>query len=245
MEGQRNSSTRMELAGTIAAMTRATAWRIASDSKSMIDKAMKLKEVATQRISDPESVWWPEKNLAGKPWALQNDADLWKLLWAWQKVKGHATEEHIRNGIATEETKRGNDSADLYAPRGILEHQEQAVNLAKWLKDRQERYAKLVARIKIMFVAVPKKEKEERAKSKAEQSFAMGYDRSKHEYVTRRLPEVEQQAEQLVKLDLVPPVKGTHSYMKQQRLMNVYTDFWGKANGPSCKAMMSIVAAHV
>ena len=98
MTGQCNSSTRMELAGSIVAMVRRVPLRIAADSKSMIDKAMKLKQAATQLVNDPESVWWPRKNPMGKPWSLQPDGDLWKILWdglltrgpesvTWQKVK--------------------------------------------------------------------------------------------------------------------------------------------------------------
>lgn len=57
--GQRNSSTRMELAGTIMAMGKAVPLRIASDSQSMIEKAMKLKQAASDWNNDPDAVRWP------------------------------------------------------------------------------------------------------------------------------------------------------------------------------------------
>lgn len=73
MSGQANSSTRMEIAGPIVARLRVLPLRIATDSKSMIDKAMKLKEVAKARLEDPQAAWWPQKDPAGKPWGLQAD----------------------------------------------------------------------------------------------------------------------------------------------------------------------------
>ena len=81
MAGQANSSTRMEIAGSLIAMTRAIPLRIASDSKAMIDKAMALRQHAIDRNSDPEAAWWPKRNPMGKPWGVQADGDLWKLMW--------------------------------------------------------------------------------------------------------------------------------------------------------------------
>ena len=75
----------------------------------------------------------------------------------------------------------------------------------------------LMELVQKLILAVLKKEKEERAKADAAKAFVMGYDPSKHEFVTCRLPEEEMQS-QAFKLDMVPPVKGTHSYMKQQLL---------------------------
>ena len=119
---------------------------------------MYLKKVATERNEDPMSVWWPTKNPMGKPWGLQPDGDLWKLVWeglltrgprsiTWQKVKGHAKEEHIARGEATQATKEGNDCADHYASRGIKQHDEAAVVTAKWLKKRQEDCTTLMGRV--------------------------------------------------------------------------------------------------
>lgn len=140
MVGQRNSSTRMEIVASIIVLTRATPITIASDSKAMIDKAMRLKEAATKLNDDPQAAWWPLRNPMGKPWGLQADGDLWKLMWealltrgphavTWVKVKGHAKAEHIKAGIATQAGKEGNDWADYYATRGISEHDHVAV---KW-----------------------------------------------------------------------------------------------------------------
>ena len=135
----------------------------------------------------------------------------------WQKVNGHATMEHIRNGLATEATKAGNDAADNYATRGISEHQQQAVNLAKWLTSRQDRYLAFMERIHKVIIAVLVKEKDERTKAEAAKAFVMGYDPEKYEFVTCKLPEDDPQG-QTISLEMVPPVTGIHSYMKQQPL---------------------------
>lgn len=81
----------MEIAGSIVAMLRATPLRIAADSKAMIDKAMKLKEAAQTRIQDPQAAWWPMKNPMGKPWGLQKDGDLWKIMWEGLLTRGPHT----------------------------------------------------------------------------------------------------------------------------------------------------------
>lgn len=91
MAGQRNSSTRMEIAGSIIAMSRATPLRIAADSKSMIDKAMRLKRKAVEWNAELTAAWWPRRNPMGKPWGLQPDGDLWKLVWEGLLTRGPKT----------------------------------------------------------------------------------------------------------------------------------------------------------
>ena len=58
----------------------------------------------------------------------------------WQKVKGHAKDEHIERGEATAETKEGNDWADFYATRGVKQHGGVVTEVGKWLKKRQDQY---------------------------------------------------------------------------------------------------------
>lgn len=79
----------------------------------------------------------------------------------WEKAKGHATARHIEQGLATEETKDGNDWADHYATKGIEQHQHVAAHLAKWLASRQKDYTKFMGKVQAIIVAVLKKEKEE------------------------------------------------------------------------------------
>ena len=77
----------------------------------------------------------------------------------WEKVKGHATSKHIEMGRAIAETKEGNDWVDHYATKGTEQHQEGATQLAKWLASRQNDYAKFMAKIQTIIVAVLKKKK--------------------------------------------------------------------------------------
>lgn len=95
------------------------------------------------------------------------------------KVKGYAKAEHIERGEATVATKEGNDWADHYATKGIKQHQEVAVKTAKWLKGRQEDYAKLMGRIQNVSVAVLKSEKEERKRRRVLPTALKGYDDTK------------------------------------------------------------------
>ena len=66
----------------------------------------------------------------------------------WEKVKGHATSKHIEMGLATAETKEGNDWADHYATKGTEQHQAGAVKLAKWLASRQKSCANFMGKYK-------------------------------------------------------------------------------------------------
>ena len=78
--------------------------------------------------------------------------------------------------------------ADHYATMGIKQHQLAAVKTAKWLKGRQQDYAKLMERIQKVIVAVLKSKKEERKRRQALQTALKGYDDTKCEMVTCSLP---------------------------------------------------------
>ena len=64
---------------------------------------------------------------------MQKDGDVWEIFFAFlnskgtkafsvSKVKGHATQEHIRKGVSSEVDKDGNDKADEVAEEGVLIH---------------------------------------------------------------------------------------------------------------------------
>ena len=123
----------MEVGGLINAMTRNIPLCIGIDSKSTVDKATRLQEAAILRCESTSPHWWLWRNPCKRPWSLQTDGDLWQLYWegllargprtiAIRKVKGHATMQHVADGVATLEEKVGNDTADLYAGQGIREH---------------------------------------------------------------------------------------------------------------------------
>ena len=61
---------------------------------------------------------------------LQVDGDLWEQAWiavmkrgtgnqSLRKVKGHATEKHVENGISNIEDREGNDTSDKLADKGV------------------------------------------------------------------------------------------------------------------------------
>ena len=88
-----------------------------------------------------------------RPWSIQKDGDLWHTfceIMAKQKgresiriseVKGHVTEEKIKDGTAT------NDKADKYADEGVKGHTEELVKISGALAKRQNKYVELVKNI--------------------------------------------------------------------------------------------------
>ena len=63
---------------------------------------------------------------------LQVDGDLWEQAWiavkrrgtgnqSLRKVKGHATEKDVKEGISTSKDRDGNDKSDKLADKGVEE----------------------------------------------------------------------------------------------------------------------------
>ena len=128
LPGQRCSSTRVETAAAIVALTRNKHIHIGTDSAAMLGKATKLQEAAVDWMECVSSNWLPKRNPFRKPWGLQTDGDLWKKLWeatlirgpeahCLSKVKGHATADDVAKGLATPKDKSGNDEADNCATK--------------------------------------------------------------------------------------------------------------------------------
>ena len=77
--------------------------------------------------------------------------DLWQKVWlailakgpdaiAVTKMKGHAKEEHIAQGITTINDEYGNDEADAVVDQAVRNHARGMVNASVWFA------AKIVAR---------------------------------------------------------------------------------------------------
>ena len=106
--GQTGTSTRQELTAWLRVLAIPCRSLYATDSASMLSKAMKLIEAAEKVIR--EKIAGNEKkrgNPFGKAWGLQTDGDLWEQAWlavlkrgagnqTLRKVKGHATEKRRR-----------------------------------------------------------------------------------------------------------------------------------------------------
>ena len=56
------------------------------------------------------------------------------------KVKGHATDDMVREGQVLQQHKDGNDKAEQVAKKGIQKHGEEFVKIAGWYASRHLRY---------------------------------------------------------------------------------------------------------
>ena len=158
--GQTGSSTRMELVAWIIVLTKPVRSKYATDSKSMLDKAVFLLQQA-ERIEEKQRRG--EKvstaNPFEKAWGLQKDGGLWELPWKAilrrearsqkiRKVKGHATNDDVQQGRSTREDQYGNDKADKNADVGVeMVHGSGLVKLGQWLADRHNKYVSFMRRV--------------------------------------------------------------------------------------------------
>ena len=97
-----------------------------------------------------------------------------------RKVKGHATEKDIENGVSNREDQEGNDYSDELADGGVEAIAGTGlVTLGQWLEARQNNYKKLMHRVHKMIAAVTLAEKEERRNNHFVQKATLGYDTQK------------------------------------------------------------------
>ena len=93
----------MENAALAVALLEPFPIHFASDSQSTVHKAIEFVRIAgAQEKLDEERITWTTNKEYLKPWGLQVDGDLWKMIWKAicrrgihslkvTKVKGHAT----------------------------------------------------------------------------------------------------------------------------------------------------------
>ena len=117
------------------------------------------------------------------------------------KVKGHATEAQVLEGIVRSADKFGNDRADDFADRGADARQDQTegirpieteissrIAVAEWLQARHNRYCKFMSRVQGVITAVLKAEREEREKRRHASKIIQGYDAQVEKWCSCRLP---------------------------------------------------------
>lgn len=230
--GQRSSSTRMELAGAIVAMTRAVPLHMLSDSQSMIDKLTMLINVVDRGGSEAPTKYCrsrSERKIFRRPFEMQSDGDLWKIACATRisKVKGHATWKEVEQGLVQKEDEQGNDQADEMATKGIGEYTVEARRLAGMLKNRHKEYEKMVHEVQTTILRVIKKGKELREEQKKRADQVHGYDTNLYDMVTASIPEYKETKQPFQKVDIVPTVKGTHRYMHNQAMYEAVHRFVG------------------
>lgn len=97
---------------------------------------------------------------------LQHDGDLWQLAWNaihtrgrdnqdLRKVKGHATQEDVGNGISNHEYKSGNDISDELADDGVdTLNGNGLARLSSWFGQRHTNYCKPLRRVHNMIIAI-------------------------------------------------------------------------------------------
>ena len=228
MQGQKSSSTRMELAAWISALTNNTPIHMGTDSKSMMDKAVIMMKSAAKWNQDQSATWWIKRNPFKKPWGLQPDGDLWESVWEaylargtdaqeLTKVKGHATDRQVELGEVKDRDKKGNDKSDQFADYGVEEHGSAVVQLTMWLYKRQKQYAEFMQHVQAVIISVLGKEREEREKRVKTQSYVLGYDTSKEAKVSCSLPNAKTAAQDTTKLGLAPPISGLHKHQHHQK----------------------------
>ena len=108
------SSTRAEAVGILAALGIPGPLHIGLDNASAVKRTKQLLKERMPR----------------KPWALQDDGDVWESIALAigaqgrhstnvSKLKGHAKDVHVEQGLTTPIRRLINDAADRYATKGV------------------------------------------------------------------------------------------------------------------------------
>ena len=139
--GDRESSTRAEIAAGIIAMAADCESHMGTDSKAFMDRA----NIILQMIK--------EQRKPKRLWSIQKDGDLRNLFSEMAQIKGagsikiskvkdHATEKNIQDGTSTVKDKIGNDRADRAADQGVKDHAGEICKLSRIQAQRQHKYMK-------------------------------------------------------------------------------------------------------
>ena len=154
----------------------------------------------------------------------QVDGDLWEQAWiavkqrgvgnqTLRKVKGHATEKDVAEGISTAKDRGGNDRSDKLADQGVEEIAGVGlVTLEKWFEGRWKRYRKLMTRVHKMILGVTLAEKAERAKQHTIFKATRGYDPLKWVKAKAKIRDEESLELEYQNIETVPPTKGKHRF---------------------------------
>ena len=215
----------MELAAWILVLTKPVRSNYATDSKNMMDKALYLIQQA--KVIEDKRSRGEKLNSAcpyKKAWGLQVDGDLWEIAWKAilqrgslnqkiRKLKGHATEEDVKEGRSTKKDQEGNDKADRNADKGVeMVHGKGLVRLAEWLAEKHNRYVHFMGRIQKVIAAVTLAEKEARKNASECEKAVLGYDPAKWQRTDAAIRNHNEQEYDFGKLRMPPPVLGLHRY---------------------------------
>ena len=153
LPGPMCSSTRTEIAGGLFPLYAPRPTHIASDSVNFV------------RVAHLLFAGLPLPKVFDKPWDLIPNGDLWKLFFEHARakglhslratwVKGHATQQHVRDGVTTEHNKTMNHTADSLADDGVGSYTSNLQPLAQVYCHRQHIYGKIICAIQTHIVCV-------------------------------------------------------------------------------------------
>ncbi len=144
--GFSGSSTRTEIAAGIVAILAHGPIHIGSDSEVFVNIANEiLCEISEGRLHK-------------RQWSTTSDGDLWqhfanaaaiktpqsiRLTW----TKGHATAQHVLQGITTKADREGNRIADLAADEGVKLHGEEVHEIARLFSKRYKQHRDFMLKV--------------------------------------------------------------------------------------------------
>ena len=116
-----------------------------------------------------------------KCWGLMKDGDLWQLFAEHvraknpesvklTKVKGHATNDMVREQLVRFDDMHGNNESDAAAEQGATLVRPAVKHFAKFYQKRHQNYSKLMAKIPNFIVKVKKADKERRKQKAKEEN---------------------------------------------------------------------------
>ncbi len=160
------SSTRTELVGFINAVLAPGPVHYACDNAAVV---LKGRAILQDPFLDP-----------CKPWGLCRDGDLWDVLQhvirsknpksiAISKVKGHATDQHVLDGLSTPLHKQGNDAGDEIATDALQFFGAGFLSLTNLCATRLTEYACFMAALTRMLVDIYKTDRDLRARIQSQQ----------------------------------------------------------------------------
>lgn len=139
---------------------------------------------------------------------------------ALRKVKGHATEEDVANGVSTWEDREGNDKNDKLANKGVDEVAGVGlVKPGKWCEARWKQWKQLLNRVHRMIVGVTLAEtKAERAKQQVIQRAMFGYDPEKWTKAKATIRDEEHLKLEYQRIETISPTTGKNGFSHCQTL---------------------------
>ena len=241
--GQCTNSTRAELLGAIVATGCDHPAHIGIDNAACVSAGQQLIAVAKQldghvQLETPR-VYQALKDICKgklrKPWSLQPNGDLLKLLLAfiiskgphavlYTKIKGHAKQTDIDKGITTVAKAAGNKKSDEVAELGVQLFGESLVLLAKWFKLKHELLCRLMSGLHAIIVGMFHDNRQHQLdKYLANNPFAKAKKPTAKVHIPLKLTYGVRQGARPLRFRPLPT--GRHQFKAQQHTLDTIRDF--------------------